>query len=134
MKQQSGFKKGNREATKRKRRAGGRPTNEEQAAKKAAAERARERIEAEVDAVMDEYIRLATGGKIKRGSSPQTIRHAVERWLPPARHGVDISIDSPEEFYRALAAARATPQQRQPIETKAIAEPENKEVHGSKKT
>jgi hypothetical protein len=106
MKQQSGFKKGNREATKRKRRAGGRPTNQEQAAKKEAAERAHERIEAEVDEVMDEYLRLAKGGKAKKGSSPQTIRHCAERWLPPARHGVDISVDSPEEFYRALEAAR----------------------------
>jgi hypothetical protein len=106
MKQQSGFQKGNREATKRKRRAGGRPTNQEQAAKKVAAERAHERIEAEVDEVMDEYLRLAKGGKVKKGSSPQTIRHCVERWLPPARQGVDIALDSPEEFYRALEAAR----------------------------
>jgi DNA-binding transcriptional regulator YhcF (GntR family) len=75
-------------------------------AKKVAAERAHERIEAEVDKVMDEYLRLAKGGKAKKGSSPQTIRHCAERWLPPARHGVDISVDSPEEFYRALEAAR----------------------------
>jgi hypothetical protein len=76
------------------------------AEKKVAAERARERIESEVDTVMDEYLRLATGGKIKKGSSPQMIRHCVERWLPPARHAIDISVDSPEEFYRALEAAR----------------------------
>ena len=102
----------------------GRPSNQEQAAKKVAAERAREKIEAEVDEVMDEYLRLAKGGKVKKGSSPQMIRHCVERWLPPARHGVDISVDSPEEFWRAYAAAKATPQQRPPIETKAIPEPE----------
>src|SRR5882724_2993593 len=84
----------------------GRPSNQEQAAKKVAAERAHERIEAEVDKVMDEYLRLAKGGKIKKGSSPQTIRHCVERWLPAARQGLDISVDSPEEFYRALEAAR----------------------------
>jgi len=91
-----------------------------------AAERAREKIEAEVDEVMDEYLRLAKGGKVKKGSSPQTIRHCVERWLPPARHGIDVNIDSPEEFYRALAAARAQPQQRPAIETeaKAIPQPE----------
>ena len=77
-----------------------------------AAERAREKLEEKVDEVMDAYLQLATGGKIKRGSSPQTIRHAVERWLPPARHGVDVSVDSPEEFWRALAAARAQPQQK----------------------
>jgi hypothetical protein len=126
MKQQSGFKKGNREATKRKRRAGGRPTNQEQAAKKVAAERACEKIEAEVDEVMSEYLRLAKGGKVKKGSSPQTIRHCVERWLPPARHGVDITVDSPEEFYRALEAARRLDPPRPPIETtaKAIPEPE----------
>ena len=106
MKQQSGFKKGNREATKRKRRAGGRPTNQEQEEKKEAVERAHERIEAEVDEVMDEYLRLAKGGKVKKGSSPQMIRHCVERWLPAARQGIDITVDSPEEFYRALEAAR----------------------------
>jgi hypothetical protein len=90
----------------------GRPTNQEQAAKRVAAERARERIETEVDEVMDEYLRLAKGGKVKKGSSPQTIRHCVERWLPPARHGVDVSVDSPEEFWRAYAAAKAQPQQK----------------------
>jgi hypothetical protein len=63
----------------------GRPSNQEQAAKKLAAERAREKMEAEVDGVMNEYLRLAKGGKIKKGSSPQTIRHCVERWLPPAK-------------------------------------------------
>jgi hypothetical protein len=109
------FQKGNRQAKGGKRKGAGRPTNEVQAAKKVAAERARERIEAEVDAVMGEYLRLAKGGKVEKGSSPQTIRHCVERWLPPARHGVDISVDSPEEFWRALAAARATPQQRPPM-------------------
>jgi hypothetical protein len=125
MKQQSGFKKGNREATKRKRRAGGRRTNQEQAAKKVAAERACERIEAEVDEVMDEYLRLAKGGKVKKGSSPQTIRHCVERWLPPARQAMDLAVGSPEEFYRALAAARAAkanPQQKPPTKAKAIPE------------
>ena len=77
------FQKGNKAAKGGRRNPpGGRPTNEVQAAKKVAAERAREKIEAEVDGVMDEYIRLAKGGKIKRGSSPQTIRHCVERWLP----------------------------------------------------
>jgi len=73
----------------------GRPSKEEQAAKKVAGERARERIEAEVDEVMTEYLRLATGGAIKKHSSPQTVRHCVERWLPPARQGIDISLDSP---------------------------------------
>ena len=36
---------------------------------KVAAERAREKIEAEVDEVTDEYLRLAKGGKVKKGSS-----------------------------------------------------------------
>jgi hypothetical protein len=107
------FEKGNKLAKGGRRNPpGGRPSKEEVAAKKVAVERARERIEAEVDAVMNEYLRLATGGKIKRGSSPQTVRHCVERWLPAARQGIDISIDSPEEFWRAYAALKATPQQK----------------------
>jgi hypothetical protein len=114
MKQQSGFQKGNREATKRKRRVGGRPTNEAQAAKKVAQERARERIEAEVDWVMYEYLRLAKGGKVKKGSSPQTIRHCVERWLPPARQSMDIAVGAPDEFFRALDAARRAGEQGSP--------------------
>jgi hypothetical protein len=77
------FKKGNKEALKRKRRAGGRPTKEQQAEKKATQELAREKLEARVDPVMDEYLRLAEGGKVKKGSSPATIRHAVDHLLPP---------------------------------------------------
>jgi hypothetical protein len=101
------FEKGNKLARGGRRNPpGGRPTKQEQAAKKEAAERARERLGAEVDAVMDEYLRLAKGAKVKKGSSPQTIRHCAERWIPPARHGIDITLDSPEEFYRALEAAK----------------------------
>ena len=106
MKQQTGFQKGNREATKRKRRAGGRPTNEEQALKKAGMERAREKMEAEVDSVMDEYLRIAKGGRVKKGSSPATIRHFVERLIPPARSALDMAVGTPEEFYKAIQEAR----------------------------
>jgi hypothetical protein len=106
MKQHSGFQKGNREATKRKRRAGGRPTNEAQMEKKAAAVRARERMEAGVDAVMDEYLRIARGGTVKRGQSPATIRHFVERLIPPARSALEIAHGTPEEFYRAIQDAK----------------------------
>jgi hypothetical protein len=56
-------------------------------------------------------------------------RFLLERFLPAARQGIDINIDSPEEFYRALAAARATPQQKPPIETKALPEPESDQRH-----
>jgi DNA invertase Pin-like site-specific DNA recombinase len=112
MKQQSGFQRGNREAAKRKRFAGGRPTNEERVAKKQAAEQARERIEAEVDIVVSEYLRLAKGGKVKKGSSPQTIRHCVERWLPPARQAMDITTGTPEEFYRAIEAEKRSREQK----------------------
>ena len=111
------FQKGNKAAKGGRRNPpGGRPTNQERAAKKAAADRARERIETEVDEVMDEYLRLAKGGKIKKNSSPQTVRHCVERWLPPARHAVDINVNGPEEFYRALAAARAAKTQTPTID------------------
>ena len=47
----------------------GRRSNEAVATMKVAAERAREKIEAEVDEVTDEYLRLAKGGKVKKGSS-----------------------------------------------------------------
>jgi hypothetical protein len=57
-----------------------------------------------------------------------TLRFLLERYLAAARQGIDISVDSPEVFWRALAAARATPQQRPPIETTAIPEPENGKV------
>jgi hypothetical protein len=57
-----------------------------------------------------------------------TLRFLFERYIAPARQGIDISLDSPEEFWRAYAAAKATPQ-RPPIETKAIPEPENGKVH-----
>jgi len=65
MKQQSGFKKGNREATKRKRRAGGRPTNR-RGGKEGGCERAHDKDRSRVDEVMDEYLRLAKGGKVKK--------------------------------------------------------------------
>jgi hypothetical protein len=106
MKQQAGFQKGNREATKRRRCAGGRPTREAQAQKKLAGDRARERIEASVDAVMDEYIRLAKGGRVRKGSSPATIRHYVERLVSAARQGIDISTNGDlEQFYKACQEA-----------------------------
>ena len=37
---------------------------------------------------------------------PATIHFWIERFVPAARQGVDITVDSPEEFYRALEAAR----------------------------
>ena len=95
---------------------GGRPTAQQQAAKQVAAERARERLEAEVDEVMDEYLRLAKGGKVEKGSSPQTVRHCVERWLPSARQGIDVSVDSVdslEKYYQALEAAERLERERQ---------------------
>jgi hypothetical protein len=132
------FQKGNRQARGGKRKGAGRPTKAEQEEKKVAAERAREKMEAEVEAVMDEYLRLAKGGKVKKGSSPQTIRHAVERWLPPARHGVDISVDSPEEWYRAIAASKRREaelrQQKPPIEPGASETKVELSYEGNKKT
>ena len=103
---------------------GGRPTAQQQAAKQVAAERARERLEAEVDEVMDEYLRLAKGGKVEKGSSPQTVRHCVERWLPSARQGVDVSVDSPEKFWQALEEAqRLEKEQKNTYETTALPPP-----------
>jgi hypothetical protein len=48
-----------------------------------------------------------------------TIRFWIERFLPAPRQGVDIAVDSPEEFYRALEAARrdkAESEKNPPIE------------------
>jgi len=60
-----------------------------------------------------------------------SIRFWIERFVPAARQGVDIAVDSPEEFYRALEAARRREAelQKPPIETKAIPEPDNDQVH-----
>lgn len=33
--------------------------------------------------IVDEAIRLGKGGKVKKGSSPATIRHMVDKLLPP---------------------------------------------------
>ncbi len=58
-----------------------------------------------------------------------SIRFWLDRFVPAARQGIDINVDSPEEFYRALAAARAQPQQRPAIESTAIPEPESDKRH-----
>lgn len=100
------FQKGNRQATGGRRQGAGRLTKEQQAEKKAAVVRARERMEAQVDTVMDEYLRIAEGGRVRRGSSPATIRHFVERLIPPARAALDVAVGTPEEFYRAIQQAR----------------------------
>ena len=100
------FQKGNKQAKGGKREGAGRPTNEAQAEKKGAAILARERMEARVDAVMDEYLRIAEGGRVKKGSSPATIRHFVERLIAPARSALDVAVGTPEEFYRAIQQAR----------------------------
>jgi hypothetical protein len=68
---------------------------------------AREKMEARVDSVMAEYLRIAEGGRVKRGSSPATIRHFVERLIAPARSALNIAVEhAPEEFYRAIAQAQ----------------------------
>jgi hypothetical protein len=95
-----------------KRKGAGRPTNEEKQQRLIAAERARERIEAEVDAIVDEYTRLAKGGKVKKGSSPTTIRHCVERWIPAARQGVEVNVNSPEKYFKAIQEARRRQQEK----------------------
>jgi len=59
----------------------------------------------------------------------------IDRFVSAARQGIDIKVGSPEEFYIALAKAEkdaAMEKQNPPIETKAIPEPDNKEVHDSK--
>jgi hypothetical protein len=53
------------------------------AERKVARDLARERLDARVNGIMDEYLRLAEGGRVKNGSSPATIRHAVDNLLPP---------------------------------------------------
>jgi len=124
MKQQSGFKKGNREATKRKRRGGGRPTNRELGIREEVKRLVELELQKHVMAVIGAGRKIATGVK-RRKHNPKTgdvyfeiefdgamIRHWIDKFVPDASKTLDINVDGPEEFWRALAAARATPQQK----------------------
>ena len=74
---------------------GGRPTNEQQELKKAAAEIAREFIETHVQGFLDSYLDLGTGKLIEQKNKagktvkvkfipadPATVRHAIDKILP----------------------------------------------------
>jgi hypothetical protein len=73
MKQQSGFKKGNREATKRKRRGGGRPTNRELGIREEVKRLMELELEKHVLAVIGAGRKIATGVK-RRKHNPKTPR------------------------------------------------------------
>ena len=119
MKQQSGFKEGNREATKRKRRAGGRPTNQELGIREEVKRLVELELEKHVMAVIGAGSKIATGVK-RRKHNPKTgkvyyeieydgamIRHWIDKFVPDAAKTLGVNVNTgPEEFYRALAAAR----------------------------
>src|SRR5882724_2385718 len=86
-----------------KRPGAGRPSKEAQLKKLQAAELARALLEAEIEPILREYARLAKGGLMRKGQSPQTTRHAVERWLAPAKASLQIDAKiSFEELIRDL--------------------------------
>jgi hypothetical protein len=52
------------------------------------------------------------------------IRFYIERFVAPARQGIDVSVDSPEKFYQALEAAeRLERERRNTLETQALPGP-----------
>ena len=86
-----------------KRQGAGRKSNEKKAEEKIVADRARKRLEADVDSIMDVGLFLATGKTkggvkgleemIKRTAfvDPRHNLHMIDKWIPPAKHEIDIS-------------------------------------------
>ena len=107
-----GGKKGNR---------GGRPSKFEKAVQEAAEVHMRKFIEQYVQPVLDTYLKLARGHLVtitrfnKKGEKiitrklevdPATTRHYIERFIPAARQSMDLTVGTPEEFYKAIEAAK----------------------------
>jgi hypothetical protein len=72
----------------------GRPSREATQKKLAAAEIARALLESEITPIVQEYTRLASGGLMRKGQSPQTTRHAVERFIPAAKQFLHIDVET----------------------------------------
>jgi hypothetical protein len=75
-----------------KRPGAGRPSKEATKKKLQAAEIARAMLEAEIRPIVREYVRLARGGVMKKGQSPQTTRHCIERWIPAAKQFLQVDV------------------------------------------
>ena len=78
------FQKGQRRPNQGGKRArAGRPTKEEKARRQWVEAELRKLLFQHGKEIVDEAIRLGKGGKIKKRSSPATIRHMVDKLLPP---------------------------------------------------
>ena len=76
------FPKGNKLAKGGKRPGAGRPTNEAVAVKKLAADMMREYIEKHAQELIEKYVEIAK-------EDPATLRHVIERYLPPAKTEIE---------------------------------------------
>lgn len=100
---------------------GGRPTLEAKAIQEAAQDIARKFIEDRIIPVLETYFKLAKGQLMtitrtmkdgsktrtrKLSADPATTRHFVERLVPAARQGLDVTMGTPEEFYKAIQEAK----------------------------
>ena len=97
---------------------GGRPTNAQREAEKLAASMLKEYLELKLKSVADVYVALAIGKQAGKGSQrkldPQTTRHFIERFIPPATKTINLINEThAEEFFEKL--------QREAEERKAAA-------------
>lgn len=98
------FKKGNKAAKGGRRTpSGGRPSKEQVALKRLAAENTKKYIEGKLKTIVDAYISLATGqrcGNSRKKLDPATCRHAIERFLGPAPRTLTLDLaETVESFY-----------------------------------
>ena len=84
MANKASFKKGERKRNQGGRRPGaGRKSKEQKVREEATEKRLRDEMFKHGWKILDEYIRIAKGGKMKKGQSPATLRHAIDKLLPP---------------------------------------------------
>lgn len=89
-----------------KKRGRGRPSKLERAAERLAQEKMADYLLSKARPVLDTYIALALGkseGKKKRKLDPATVRHFIERFIPPATKTIHLMNDRTiEDFYDLL--------------------------------
>jgi hypothetical protein len=115
-----GFQKGNKLSPGGKKgNKGGRPSKEKLEIREEVKRLVQLELEKHAMAVIGAGRKIATGVK-RRKHNPKTgkvyyeieydgamIRHWIDKFIPDAAKTLGINIEGPEEFYRALAAARA---------------------------
>ena len=85
--------------------------------KKAVQEIAREYIEKHIDPILKAYGQLAGGRIVNKWHEGKIVgqdfevdsavlRHYIDRLLPPAKTTVDVNLNSPDEFLRAIDEAK----------------------------